>query len=59
MDIEDTATNLLEIDDQESIEIPEVLPLMPVRDVIVFPSMIIPLFVGREVRGSNKRGPGL
>ena len=48
MDIEDTITNLLEIDDQEPIEIPEVLPLMPVRDVIVFPSMIIPLFIGRE-----------
>ena len=48
MDIEDTITNLLEIDDQEPIEIPKVLPLMPVRDVIVFPSMIIPLFVGRE-----------
>ena len=48
MDIEDTITNLLEIDDQEPIEIPDVLPLMPVRDVIVFPSMIIPLFIGRE-----------
>ncbi len=49
MDIENTITNLLDIDDdQEPIEIPEVLPLMPVRDVIVFPSMIIPLFIGRE-----------
>ncbi len=48
MDIEDSITSLLEIDDQEPIEIPEVLPLMPVRDVIVFPSMIIPLFIGRE-----------
>jgi ATP-dependent Lon protease len=48
MGIEDTITNLLEIDDQEPIEIPEELPLMPVRDVIVFPSMIIPLFIGRE-----------
>lgn len=48
MDIEDPITNLLEIDGQEPIEIPEVLPLMPVRDVIVFPSMIIPLFIGRE-----------
>jgi ATP-dependent Lon protease len=48
MDIEDTITDLLEIDDHEPIEIPEVLPLLPVRDVIVFPSMIIPLFIGRE-----------
>ena len=24
------------------------LPLLPLRDVVVFPSMVIPLFVGRE-----------
>jgi ATP-dependent Lon protease len=29
-------------------EIPEQLPLLPVRDVVVFPYMILPLFVGRE-----------
>jgi len=28
--------------------IPEELPMLPVRDVVVFPYMIIPLFVGRE-----------
>ena len=28
--------------------IPEVLPLLPVRDVVIFPYMIIPLAVGRE-----------
>lgn len=49
MDIEDTITDLLETDDRgEPLEIPEELPLLPVRDVIVFPSMIIPLFIGRE-----------
>jgi ATP-dependent Lon protease len=32
----------------ESIEIPETLPLIPLRDVVVFPYMIVPLFVGRE-----------
>lgn len=30
-------------------EIPESLPLLPIRDVVVFPYMIIPLFVGREL----------
>ncbi len=30
------------------VEIPEVLPLLPVRDIVVFNYMIIPLFVGRE-----------
>jgi ATP-dependent Lon protease len=24
------------------------LPLVPLRDVVVFPHMIVPLFVGRE-----------
>lgn len=30
-------------------EIPEELPLLPVRDIVIFPYMIIPLFVGREM----------
>lgn len=33
----------------EQIEIPEVLPVLPVRDIVVFPYMIVPLFVGRDV----------
>lgn len=32
----------------DDVEIPEVLPMMAVRDVVVFNYMIIPLFVGRE-----------
>lgn len=32
----------------EELRIPEQLPLLPVRDVVVYPFMIIPLFVGRE-----------
>ena len=27
---------------------PITLPLLPLRDVVVFPHMVIPLFVGRE-----------
>lgn len=34
--------------DDKSIEIPETLPMLPVRDIVVFPYMILPLFVGRE-----------
>jgi len=34
--------------DGEQIEIPETLPMLPVRDIVVFPYMIIPLFVGRD-----------
>jgi len=35
-------------DDNTDAEIPGILPLMPVRDVVVFPDMVLPLFVGRE-----------
>ena len=31
----------------ESLQIPEVLPTMAVRDVVIFNYMIVPLFVGR------------
>ena len=31
-----------------STEIPQALPMLPVRDIVVFPYMIIPLYVGRE-----------
>jgi ATP-dependent Lon protease len=33
----------------EELKIPDVMPLLPVRDVVVYPFMIIPLFVGREM----------
>jgi len=37
------------IKDDKEIEIPDTLPVLPVRDIVVFPYMIIPLFVGREM----------
>lgn len=30
------------------VDIPKTLPLMPVRDVVIFTDMLLPLFVGRE-----------
>jgi ATP-dependent Lon protease len=33
---------------QDDFTIPDTLPLLPVRDIVVFPFMILPLFVGRE-----------
>lgn len=33
----------------KEIEIPDNLPVLPVRDIVVFPYMILPLFVGREI----------
>lgn len=34
--------------DNQQVDIPQTLPMLPVRDIVVFPYMIIPLFVGRE-----------
>ncbi len=34
--------------DDKAIEIPESLPMLPVRDIVVFPYMILPLYVGRD-----------
>jgi len=34
--------------ERKDLHIPEVLPLLPVRDVVIFPYMILPLFIGRE-----------
>src|SRR4026207_1241167 len=31
------------------VEIPEILPLLPIRDVVICPDMVLPLFVGRDV----------
>lgn len=34
--------------EKKHMEIPDQLPLLPVRDLVVFPYMIVPLFVGRK-----------
>ena len=33
---------------EEAIKIPDVLPVLPLRDIVIFPFMIVPLFVSRE-----------
>jgi len=35
--------------DIQNLDIPEQLPLLPVRDIVVFPYMVLPLFVGRDM----------
>ena len=34
--------------DEEPVQIPEVLPVLPLRDIVIFPFMIVPLYVSRE-----------
>ncbi len=43
----DDLISIIEEDDPEA-TIPMVLPMMPVRDVVIFTDMLLPLFVGRE-----------
>ena len=33
---------------EDQIKIPDVLPILPLRDIVIFPFMIVPLFVSRE-----------
>ncbi len=39
---------MAENESQEIMKLPNTLPVLPLRDMVVFPYMIIPLFVGRE-----------
>ncbi len=43
----DDLISIIEEDDK-STEIPTTLPLLPVRDVVIFTDMLLPLFVGRD-----------
>jgi ATP-dependent Lon protease len=44
---QDDLISLIEDDDAFS-KIPSSLPLLPVRDVVVFCDMVLPVFVGRD-----------
>ena len=43
----DDLISLIEEDDEDA-EIPTSLPLLPVRDIVIFSDMVLPLFVGRQ-----------
>ena len=44
----DDLISIIEEEDSEEISIPAILPMMPVRDVVIFTDMLLPLFIGRE-----------
>lgn len=35
------------LQEEEIIDVPDLLPLMAIRDMVLFPAMVVPLFVGR------------
>ena len=50
-------------DDKEQVGGPVRVPLLPLRDIVVFPHMVVPLFVGRQrsikalEEATQKQGP--
>ena len=50
-------------DDKEKEGSPQTVPLLPLRDIVVFPHMVVPLFVGRQrsikalEEATQKQGP--
>ena len=35
-------------ENQDSMDVPETLPVLPLRDIVIFPFMIVPLYVSRD-----------
>ena len=35
-------------DNEQELQIPNDLPVLPLRDIVIYPFMIVPLFVSRE-----------
>jgi ATP-dependent Lon protease len=35
--------------EDETLKVPEILPLLPVRDIVMYPAVTLPLFLGREM----------
>lgn len=46
-DLENEFENVVE-DDGQKLNIPKEMPVLMLRDIVVFPYMVVPLFVGRE-----------
>ncbi len=44
---DDTASIMIEVAGSELVEVPAILPVLPVRDVVVYPGVTMPLAIGR------------
>src|SRR5882672_5938312 len=45
---EEIAAGLESVDNEQQLQIPNELPVLPLRDIVIYPFMIVPLFVSRE-----------
>ena len=48
--------NESEVDKLDETSIPEEIPILPLRNTVLFPGVVIPITVGREVDPGRKRG---
>lgn len=44
----DDLIRLIDENDQRDIKIPDRMPVLPVRDIVIFNDMVLPLFIGRD-----------
>ncbi|MBU0991197.1 MAG: endopeptidase La [Proteobacteria bacterium] len=44
----DDLISIIEEETENGVEIPDILPMLPVRDVVIFTDMLLPLFIGRD-----------
>jgi ATP-dependent Lon protease len=45
---EEITAGLESVDGEQQLQIPNELPVLPLRDIVIYPFMIVPLFVSRE-----------
>ena len=61
---DDPASLVVEVAGSEIVEVPAILPVLPVRDVVVYPGVTMPLAIGRPrslavpTSGSGSPSPG-
>ena len=48
MNEEDITNGLEPVEPEQQLQIPTELPVLPLRDIVIYPFMIVPLFVSRE-----------
>src|SRR6266705_5067156 len=46
--LDNTTETASSVETEQQLQIPDELPLLPLRDIVIYPFMIVPLFISRE-----------